>query len=268
MKHRRWAAGAVVVVLLAALSFGIVRVFDQSRNVAMDDYKGHPASSSPTPDEVQAAAGATSSPGAGRTAGPPGVSGTDDAASSAGPSGDTGAPAETGGPDALDDRDRPSWDPAAESPEGADEEAKVPGGEGSEPYRLPATPDRKPALTAVPEPAAAEGKLSAGFPEQLVPAPEDAAVQSSSVAPQGRRVLVGLDTLTGQQPEEVVDFYAGHCDDLGWPVVRGPAPDGALQVRCGYGPDALTVTARTLPTGRTAVTAAGAFEVRQATASD
>jgi len=158
---------------------------------------------------------------------------------------------------------RPTWDPAADAPEGAEAEPKVPGGEGAEPYRLPSAAPAKPALESVPKAAAATGKLAAGFPRGVVPVPDGADVESSSVAPQGRRVLVGLEARSGESPEAVLEGYATHCGERGWPVTRDRAPDGADRLLCALGPDSLTVTARQLPTGVTAVTASGAFEARR-----
>ncbi|WP_313823705.1 hypothetical protein, partial [Citricoccus sp.] len=153
------------------------------------------------------------------------------------------------------------WNPAAGAPAGADQEPKVPNGEGTEPYRLPSAAPREPALTEVPAAGVADHELVAGFPDHVVPVPDGSEVQSSSVSPQGQRVLVGLHVLSDDDPDDLLDFYARRCEDLGWPVTRTPAPDGAPQMQCGFGPDSLTVTAPTLPTGRVDLSASGAFVV-------
>jgi hypothetical protein len=155
----------------------------------------------------------------------------------------------------------PTWDPAAGAPAGADEQPKVPNGEGTEPYRLPSAAPREPALTEVPAAGVADHELVAGFPDHVVPVPDGSEIQSSSVSPQGQRVLVGLHVLSDADPQDLLDFYARRCEDLGWPVTRTPAPDGAPQMQCGFGPDSLTVTAPTLPTGRVDLSASGAFVV-------
>lgn len=244
MTFRRGAAiaaiAAVAVVVAALIVYGV----SLSRPVA-DDYTGHAASPSPVTPSSTATA---SSSGAAASA-------------SAGSSADTGSGTGSGtaSPDAQGDQ--PTWDPAADAPEGADAEPKVPGGLGTEPYRLPALAERKPALTQVPEAAVTDGELAAGFPEDVIPVPAGAEIQFSSVSPQGSRVLVGLQALSDEDPEALLDFYAQHCEELGWAATRLPAADGAQNLQCGFGGDSLTVAVPVLPTGRTDLTATGAFLV-------
>ncbi|MFB9074652.1 hypothetical protein ACFFX0_27075 [Citricoccus parietis] len=219
----------VVLALIAVLA---VHLTHPSRPVA-DGYKGHPASPTPTTSSP-----ATPTPGS----------------VAAAPSGSVA-------PTGVDDGSHPTWDPAAGEPAGAGQEPKVPNGEGTEPYRLPSTSPREPALTEVPAAAVGDHELVAGFPDHVVPVPDGSEVQSSSVSPQGQRVVVGLHVLSDDDPQELLDFYARRCEDLGWPVTRTPAPDGAPRMQCGFGPDSLTVTAPTLPTGRVGLSASGAFVV-------
>lgn len=265
MNVRRWATGAAVLVVLAMLAVLIVHFANPSQPVAADDYKGHPASSTPTtqtpaaPSGTDGAAGSTGT-GADASAGQ-GVAeaGTDRSAASGASS---MASQDTAAEDPAAPGDRPTWNPAADAPEGADQEPKVPNGLGAEPYRLPDSPEREPALTEVPGAAAAEHELVAGFPEHVVPVPDDVDIQSSSVATQGQRVFVGVNALSNANPDALLDYYVRHCESLAWPTSRPTLDDGTPQVQCGFGPDELTVTASLSPAGRVDLSVSGSFEVR------
>ncbi|GAA1116944.1 hypothetical protein [Citricoccus alkalitolerans] len=263
MNVRRWATGAAVLVILAMLAVLIVHFANPSQPVAADDYKGHPASSTPTTQAPTAPAGtddAAGSTGADGSAGQ-GVAGAGtDRSTASGAS--SMASQDAVGEDPAAPGDRPTWNPAADAPEGADQEPKVPNGLGTEPYRLPDSAERQPALTEVPDAAAAEHELVAGFPEHAVPVPNDVDIQSSSVATQGQRVFVGVNALSSANPEAVLDYYVRHCESLAWPTDRPTLDDGTPQVQCGFGPDVLTVTASLSSTGRVDLSVSGSFEVR------
>lgn len=230
MTRRRWSTATAAIAVLVVLSL-IVWWAASSRPV-QDDYTGHAAS--PSPGSVAGTpAGTTPS----STAGAGSVLTTAEASA------------------------RPTWDPAADAPEGAAEEAKVPDGLGAEPYRLPEPPERTPVLASVPEAASASFSLAEGFPEQAVPVPDGADVQSSSIAPQGQRVVLGVTALSNAPAESLLEVYVAHCSDLAWPVERETAPDGTLALECGFGADRLAVRVSSLPTGMSSVTATGAFGV-------
>lgn len=260
MSIRRWAAGIGLLVILALVAVLFVQMSRSTQPVAADDYRGHPASPTPTTQtastEVSTATSVAVTDGEASATGDPAPS-----------SSTTTAPLATTPSSAASDPageaplDRPSWNPAAEAPEGADQEPKVPQGLGAVPYRLPDSPERTPALTEVPAASSAEGRLAAGFPEHVVPVPDDVDVRSSSVAPQGQRVLVGLDALSDAAPEAVVDYYIRHCESLAWPVTRSTTDGGDPRVRCGFGEDELTVTAAGPSDGRVDLTVAGSFTV-------
>lgn len=248
MTFRRGAAIAAVAAVAVVVAALIVYGVSLSRPVA-DGYTGHAASPSPT---------SASTVGAGQ---PPSTGPLAPAGTSSGSGSDSAAPAGPATAGAAAQGDQPSWDPAADAPEGADAEPKVPGGLGAEPYRLPSVPEREPALTAVPDAAVADGELAAGFPETAVPVPDGAEVQSSSVSPQGQRVLVGMHALSDDDPGALLDFYTRHCEELGWAVTLSPGPAGDEQLQCGFGGDSMTIAVPVLPTGRTDLTATGAFVV-------
>lgn len=246
MARRHWSAAIAAIAVLAAMAL-IVWWAAASRPV-QDDYRGHAASPSP-------------SAAPGRAAGTP--------AAGTGPSGDPGdgdesaprATTDSGGNSPDAGAKRPTWDPAGDAPAGAAEEAKVPDGLGAEPYRLPEAPERAPVLTSVPKAADASHALVKGFPEEAVPVPDGAEVQSSSIAPQGQRVIVGVTALSKAPAESLLDLYAAHCSALAWPVQQGTTPDGALSLDCGFGADRLTIRVTSLPTGVSSITATGAFGV-------
>lgn len=252
MTFRRGATIVAVVTVAVVIAALIVYGGSLSRPVA-DGYTGHAASpSSTTPSATLS------------------MDGTDESASNQPPEPTQAAPASGSAPAVPTDSgtavpaspsDHPTWDPAAEAPEGADAEPKVPGGLGAEPYRLPSVPEREPALTAVPDAAVADGELAVGFPEAAVPVPDDAQIQTSSVSPQGQRVLVGLHALSDDDPETLRGFYTRHCEERGWPVTFALGPAGDTQLQCGFANDSMSVTASVLPTGRTGLTATGAFLV-------
>jgi hypothetical protein len=262
MTIRRWAVAAAVLVVVAVAAVLVVSLARAPRPVAADGYRGHPASPTPAPTATspRAAVPTPKSPTAASASpadGSPGLgTGTADSAATAtlGTTGTSGAPVGT-------TTGHPTWDPADGAPDGADAQPKVPSGLGTEAYRLPAAPAREPALATLPSAAASPTGLVTGFPTDVVPVPDGAEVQSSSVVPQGRRVLVGLHALSDDAPEDLLAVYARTCGDRGWAVTRTPAPDGAAQLRCGFGPDSVTATARPLPTGRVDLVAGGAFDV-------
>lgn len=244
MTVRRWATGAAVLVVLAMLAVLMVHFANASQPVAADDYKGHAASPTPT------------------TQTPTAPSGTDGTTDSTGTGASSTASPDAAAEDPAAPGDRPTWNPAADAPEGADQEPKVPNGLGAEPYRLPDSPERQPALTEVPDAAAAEHELVAGFPEHVVPVPDDVDIQSSSVATQGQRVFVGVNALSNANPDALLDYYVRHCESLAWPSNRLTLDDGTPQVQCGFGPDELTVTASLSPAGKVDLSVSGSFEVR------
>lgn len=244
MTVRRWATGAAVLVVLAMLAVLIVHFATPSQPVAADDYKGHAASPTPT------------------TQTPTASSGTDGTAESTSTGASSTASPDAAAEDPAAPGDRPTWNPAADAPEGADQEPKVPNGLGVEPYRLPDSPERQPALTEVPDAAAAKHELTAGFPEHVVPVPDDVDIQSSSVATQGQRVFVGVNALSNANPDALLDYYVRHCESLAWPANRLTLDDGTPQVQCGFGPDELTVTASLSPAGKVDLSVSGSFEVR------
>lgn len=241
MTRRRWSVAMSAIAVLAVLS--LVIWWSAASRPVQDDYTGHAASPSP-----RSTAGTPVRP----TVSSPAETGSVSEVPS-----ESGAPASaTEGSSA-----RPTWDPAAEAPEGAAEEAKVPDGPGMEPYRLPEAPEREPALASIPQAAHASYALAEGFPKEAVPVPDGAEVQSSSIAPQGQRVIVGVTALSDEPAETLLETYAFHCSDLAWPVVRQAAPDGELSLECGFGSDRLTVRVASLSTGKSSVTATGAFVV-------
>lgn len=239
-RRRRWSVAIAAIAVLTVLTFV---VWSASSRPVQDDYTGHAAS--PTP-ETPASTSARSTASAG-----PSVPG-----SPAGPADGGGPASATSGASA-----RPTWDPAAGAPEGTAEEVKVPQGEGADAYRLPAPPERTPVLTSLPKAADASHALAEGFPEQAVPVPDGADVQSSSIAPQGHRVIVGMTALSDDPAEPLLDAYVSHCTGLAWPVEQETAPNGDLVLECGFGADRLTVRVSSLSTGKSSVTATGAFGV-------
>ncbi|MGM7669375.1 hypothetical protein [Microbacterium sp. A93] len=266
MNVRRWATGAAVLVVLAMLAVLIVHVASPSQPVAADDYKGHSASSTPTTQTSTALPGTDGAAGSTGT-GADALAGHGEAEAGTGRSAAPGDSSSSASQDAAAEDsaapgDRPTWNPAADAPEGADQEPKVPNGLGVEPYRLPDSAKREPALTEVPDAAAAEHELVAGFPEHVVPVPDDIDIQSSSVATQGQRVFVGVNALSDVNPDALLDYYVRHCESLAWPTSRPTLDDGTPQVQCGFGPDELTVTASLSSTGRVDLSVSGSFEVR------
>ncbi|MFC7403016.1 hypothetical protein [Citricoccus sp. GCM10030269] len=244
MTVRRWARGIAVMVIVAAVVGILVLTLSRpSPTRVMDDYSGHPASPTPSPSP---------SPSSGLSQAP--IPAPSAAA----------LPESPGESQDAEGRNRPTWDPAAQAPEGADVQPKVPLGLGASPYRLPHPADRPPVLTEALVAADAEGKLAEGFPEDLMPVTPGAEIRSSSVSPQGQRVLVGVRAVTGDDVRSVVRFYTQHCGDRGWPVIdtptTAPTSPAASRLHCGIGTDSLTVTAMPLPTGRVDVTLMGAFD--------
>ena len=267
MTVRRWATGAAVLVVLAMLAVLIVHLANPSQPVAADDYKGHAASPTPTTQTPRAPSGTdgtadSTGTGVDASAGQGAAESGTDRSTASGASSSSTASQDVAAEGTAAPGDRPTWNPAADAPEGADQEPKVPNGLGTEPYRLPDSPERQPALTEVPDSAAAKHELVAGFPEHVVPVPHDVDIQSSSVATQGQRVFVGVNALSNANPDALLDYYVRHCESLAWPTSRPTLDDGTPQVQCGFGPDELTVTASLSPAGRVDLSVSGSFEVR------
>lgn len=285
MNVRHGALGAGVIVVIAVVLLLLSQALSTTPPVSADDYTGHAAS--PTPGAATsavaaavAAAGEDAGEQAGRrpegtTAGTPDSSSADTsagAADSAGAGSTATGPSAAGAPSSGippvagpgGSGDRPSWDPVGDAPDGAAQEPKVPDADEEPDPRLPPSAERRPVFTTAPDAVHAADRLAEDFPDHAVPAPQGATVQDSSVSVQGRRVLVGLQLTTRLDAGAVVEYYARHCADLGWPVTREPDADDPGVLECGFGADSISVATGAGPDGMTAVSASGAFEVRKA----
>lgn len=153
---------------------------------------------------------------------------------------------------------RPSWNP---QPSESQVGLEVPTPTKASKFALPSTEERAPVLTKAPAIGVKEGKLTKGFPTAALPLPSATSIVQSSVAKQGELVMLGLEGRSKSSTDEVLDFYAAHFKKLNWLSERSTPAEGTTQITGGFGTDSATITVRKLPTGQTAVSAAGVFKV-------
>ncbi|WPR66105.1 hypothetical protein SLW73_07245 [Glutamicibacter protophormiae] len=153
---------------------------------------------------------------------------------------------------------RPSWNP---QPSESQVGLEVPTPTKASKFALPSTEERAPVLTKAPAIGVKEGKLTKGFPTAALPLPSATSIVQSSVAKQGELVMLGLEGRSKSSTDEVLDFYAVHFKKLNWLSERSTPAEGTTQITGGFGTDSATITVRKLPTGQTAVSAAGVFKV-------
>lgn len=170
----------------------------------------------------------------------------------------TGTPGDEAEPRA--EATRPSWDP---QPTETDARLEVPDPTESGPSGLPKSQERQPVFTKAPKDATAEGKLVAGFPKRALPLPEGTEVVRSLVENQQGLVMAGVEARSQSDEGRTLEFYRQHFEENRWPVTESKPAEGTTQLRAEYGNESMTVTVRQLPTGVTAITAAGAYRVEK-----
>lgn len=131
----------------------------------------------------------------------------------------------------------------------------------AKPTTAPALPPTTglPRLIAAPLPATASatGKLVAGFPGALPPAP-GSTITSSSVASQGGHLQLTLVATAGRAASDIVAFYRAALAKYGMYDAPVPAAAGRTVVAFARGADSVTVTA-TPGSGGTSYVLYGAF---------
>ena len=140
----------------------------------------------------------------------------------------------------------PSALPPAASPD-PDRPLEVPPGSAATAAgTLPASrslPQAK-ALLDLPLPLAdaAEGRLVEAFPDQLVPLSPGAQVLASSVASSGNTLQAGLRASSSSSTDELLAFYAGHFENLGFQPGAPETSGGTTTAIWSYGTSAVTVS--------------------------
>ncbi|WP_423299976.1 hypothetical protein, partial [Glutamicibacter nicotianae] len=155
---------------------------------------------------------------------------------------------------------RPTWDP---QPSASETRAEVPEEAKASEFSLPKTEPREPVLATAPKTGVAEGKLTKGFPKKAVPVPERTQIVQSSVEQQEQLVFVGFEGRSSDSVEEVLAFYSKHFEQQGWLATQSEPAAGQTRLSGSFGTESTTITVRQLPTGATAVVAAGVFEIQE-----
>lgn len=155
---------------------------------------------------------------------------------------------------------RPTWDP---QPSASETRAEVPEEAKASEFSLPKTEPREPVLATAPKTGVAEGKLTKGFPKSAVPVPERTQIVQSSVEQQEQLVLVGFEGRSSDSVDEVLAFYTRHFEQQGWLATQSEPAAGQTRISGSFGTESTTITVRQLPTGATAVVAAGVFEIQE-----
>ncbi|MGP5382732.1 hypothetical protein ACTXL8_11180 [Glutamicibacter arilaitensis] len=155
---------------------------------------------------------------------------------------------------------RPTWDP---QPSASETRAEVPEEAKASEFSLPKTEPREPVLAKAPKTGVAEGKLTKGFPKKAVPVPDRTSIVQSSVEQQAELVFVGFEGRSSDSVEEVLAFYSKHFEQQGWLATQSEPAVGQTRLSGFFGTESTTITVRQLPTGATAVVAAGVFEIQE-----
>ena len=134
--------------------------------------------------------------------------------------------------------------PASDDPE---RQLEVPpGSAGTGAETLPASravPEANVLLTLPLPPAnAAEHRLVEAFPTQLVPLSPGAVVLSSSIMSSGNTLQAGLSANSSSGPEDILAFYAGHFESLGFQPGAPETAGGTTSAAWSYGSSAVTVS--------------------------
>jgi hypothetical protein len=134
---------------------------------------------------------------------------------------------------------------------------------GDAPTSLPLPPtDDDPLVTRpLPKPGAAEGELVPGFPSDLLPTPDGAAVISSSVATEGDHMQAGVSATSTLTPDEVVAFYRAAYASLGLTDRQTNAIPGSTAYAFSRGDNTITLTVTPADSG-SAFSLFGAFRAR------
>jgi len=139
------------------------------------------------------------------------------------------------------------------------------GREAGPPTATPTRPALNPAeplLAAVPKPGTASGRLVAGFPSVAAP-PEGAAVTSSSIAVDGRRVQVAATADVASSPDQVQAAYAQRFSALKMASTPGTAQPGTTVTVYARSADRITITTSASAAGTT-LSVFGLFSVPKA----
>lgn len=89
---------------------------------------------------------------------------------------------------------------------------------------------------------AAEGRLVDAFPEHVLPLSPGTKVLASSIASSGNTLQAGLRASTSSGTDEVLAFYAGHFESLGFQPGAPETSGGTTTAVWSYGTSAVTVS--------------------------
>lgn len=113
----------------------------------------------------------------------------------------------------------------------------LPGPQRSTPPEPSTSPDaEEPLVTAAPDEHSEVGDVVRGFPEDLLPLPDDAVILVTSAVPVGDADVqeISLNVRTAMTPEELLDLYRGTLLEAGFTEVTGSAPQGDLALEVTF----------------------------------